>query len=105
MRNDVITLVKIEGYTNDKYGRQVMQEKKTEVFCDVQSIRQSEFTEAGKLGITPAFCFEIFAEEYEGQSEVEYAGARYKVYRTFRNRKFPDCLELYAAERTGVKNG
>lgn len=103
MRNDTITLVTIQGHSNDKYGRQVVRESKEEIFCDVQSVRQTEFAEAGKLGITPAYCFEIFAEEYSGQSEVEYNGARYKIYRTYRNRKFPDSLELYAAERTGVK--
>jgi len=105
MRNDTITLIKKTGQSNDAYGRQIIEETQTEIFCDVQSIRQTEFTEAGKLGIRPAFCFEIFAEEYNGEEEVEYLNRRFYVYRTYRNRQYPDRLELYVQDRSGVKNG
>lgn len=103
MRNDFVTLIKKSGTENDAFGRQIVTETATEIFCDVQSIRQTEFTEAGKLGIRPMFCFEIFAEEYNGEEEVEYLTRRYHVYRTYRNRQYPDKLELYVQDRTGVK--
>lgn len=105
MRNDSIKLIKKSGTDVDAFGRQIVTETATEIFCDVLSIRQTEFTEAGKLGIRPTYCFEIFAEEYSGEEEVEYDGRRYYVYRNYRNREYPDRLELYVQDRSGVKNG
>ena len=102
MRNDTLKLIKKNGASHDMYGRQTFQETATEIFCDVASIRQTEFIEAGKIGIHPAFCFEIFSEEYGGEEEVEYLNRRFYVYRTYRNRQYPDKLELYVQERTGV---
>ena len=101
MRNDVLTLVK-KTYVKDDYGVQREQTTERRVFCDVESITQKEFFAAENAGIRAAFRFDVFAYDYDGETEVIYNGGRYSIYRTYQ--KFNDILELYA-ERKTADNG
>ena len=64
-------------------GRAVVGNPK-EVYCDVKSITQTEWFEAGRNGIQhPAFVFVMNRNEYAGEEAVIYNGQRYGVYRTY----------------------
>lgn len=96
--SDVLTLVS-ETFLADDYGNQVATESETDVFCEVNSITQNEFFNAGREGHRPSFRFDVFFGDYNGEEIVEYNGKRYLVYRTYRNR---DTMELYVEMRVGV---
>ena len=66
------------------------------------SVSRREFYEAGRNGLNPEYMFTVFAGDYNGERVVEYNGARYAVYRTYRTRT--DYIEIYA-QREGGTNG
>ena len=100
-RSNVITLI---GTTREQDSFGIWREQYTErnVFCDVQSVSQTEFFEGGSNGLNPAYQFTMFFGDYNGESLVKYNGDTYAVYRTYHART--DDLELYV-ERKGGTNG
>lgn len=81
-------------------GRAVVGNPK-EVYCDVKSITQTEWFEAGRNGIEhPAFVFIIYSYEYSGEEIVEYEGQLYGVFRTYRGRN--EDLELHCEAKGGL---
>lgn len=73
----------------------------TEVFCDVKSITQTEWFEAGRNGIQhPEFVFIINRNEYSGQRVVLYNGQLYGIYRTYAGKN--ENLELYVEAKGGL---
>lgn len=95
---DVITLV-TQTITTDKYGNEVAKETERTVFCEVDSISQTEFYAAANTELNPEYKFTIFFGDYEGEEVVVFNGARYSVYRTYRT---GDNLELYAERKIGI---
>ena len=95
---DIITLV-TQTITTDKYGNEVATEKQKNVYCEVDSISQTEFYAAANTELNPEYRFTIFFDDYEGEEIVIYGGKRYSVYRTYRT---GDNLELYAERKIGV---
>ena len=99
-RSDVITLISKNSVQTNDYCW-VDQETRTEVFCDVRSISQTEWFNAGRNGIDhPAFIFVMNRNEYRGQQIVEFHGQRYGVYRTYMAKN--ENLELYCEAKGGV---
>ena len=94
---DVLTLIS-QTYTLDDYGNNVANETEFVVFCEVESITQSEFYAAANTELNPEYRFRVFFGDYDGQSVVEYDGKRYEIYRTFRS---GDYMELYAERKVG----
>ena len=95
---DVITLV-TQTITTDKYGNEVAKETERTVFCEVDSISQTEFYAAANTELNPEYKFTIFFGDYEGEEVVVFNGARYSVYRTYRT---GDDLELYTERKIGA---
>ena len=95
---DVITLI-TQTITTDKYGNEVPTETERTVYCEVDSISQTEFYAAANTELNPEYRFTIFFGDYEGESLVKFNGARYSVYRTYRT---GDDLELYTERKIGA---
>ena len=95
---DVLTLV-AQTVTLDDYGNEVATEVETQVFCEVDSITQSEFYQAANTELNPEYKFTIFFGDYSGQPIVIYNGVRYAIYRTYRA---DDNLELYVERKIGA---
>ena len=99
-RSDVICLVDFD-HVQDKNGVWQKTEVKTEVYCDVRSITQTEWFNAGRNGIEhPSFVFVITRNEYSGQEAVEYNGKLFGVYRTYMAKN--ENLELYCEAKGGL---
>ena len=96
--SDVITLV-TETFSTDAYGNQKPTESEQTVFCEVNSISQSEYFAGGQTGHRPVYRFDVFFGDYGDQRLVDYKEKRYYIYRVYRNN---DICELYAEERGGV---
>lgn len=101
-RSNEIKLIK-QIYRQDDILQWVATEEERIVFCDVRSITQTEWFEAGRNGIQPAFIFTINRYEYDNERIVEFEGKRYSVYRTYIGRN--EQLELHCEEKGGVQNG
>ena len=56
--------------------------EETTIFCEVDSITQSEFEAAGQKDIKPSYKFTVWSFEYNGQTEAEYKGQRLKSDRS-----------------------
>ena len=95
---DVITLV-TQTITTDKYGNEVATETEKTVFCEVDSISQTEFYAAANTELNPEYKFTMFVGDYEEEEVVVFNGARYSVYRTYRS---GENLELYAERKVGA---
>ena len=95
---DVITLV-AQTISTDQYGNEVATEVETQVFCEVDSITQTEFYQAANTELNPEYKFTIFFGDYSGQPIVIYNGVRYAIYRTYRA---DDNLELYVERKIGA---
>ena len=95
---DVIALV-AKTITTDKYGNEVSTEKERTVYCEVDSISQTEFFAAENTELNPEYKFTIFFGDYEGEDLVLFNNKRYSVYRTYRT---GDDLELYAERKIGA---
>ena len=95
---DVLTLI-AQTISTDQYGNEVATEVESTVFCEVDSITQTEFYQAANTELNPEYRFTIFFGDYDGQPLVIYNGVRYAIYRTYRA---DDNLELYVERKIGA---
>ena len=66
----------------------------------MKPIGRDEYATAGEQGMKARYMFEIFASEYDDQSEVLFGKERLTVYRTY-GPKDNDKIEVYAGQRVG----
>ena len=104
MTDTTIVLITQTGAKDQKGVWRETGEIQREVFASVQSVTRAEFFAGGQSGFRPEYRFDVFHAEYQGESECEYAGVRYAIYRTYRN-PHTDYMELYAERKVGVHNG
>lgn len=95
---DIITLLK-KSITTDAYGNEEVSEAEKTVFCEVDSISQSEFFAAADTELNPEYRFTVFFGDYNGEDVCKYNGTRYAIYRTYRA---GDYMELYAERKIGA---
>ena len=95
---DVLTLV-AQTVVTDVYGNEELTEKDRQIYCEVDSISQSEFYAAADTELNPEYRFTIFFGDYEGEKILKYHNVRYAIYRTYRA---GDNLELYAERKIGA---
>ena len=98
-RSDVINLMQVHKEQDD-YGRWVETYTKKQVFCQVESVSQREFFDAGRNGLNPEYMFVIFFGDYENEPVIEYNGQTYAVYRTYLTKT--DKMELYVERKGGT---
>ena len=96
----VISLISTEQVI-DSYGVPQTTYTPREVFAEVHSVRRSEFYNAGRNGLNPAFEFTMFQGDYQGETICEYEGKQYAIYRTY---IVPgtDYIELYVKREGGT---
>lgn len=100
-RSSILTLI-TTTQTQDTDGVWRPTSTRREIYCDVRSISRDEFFEAGRNGLNPAYQFDVFGPDYQGERICEWAGERFAIYRAYQTRT--DTLELYA-QREGGTNG
>lgn len=100
--DDVFCLIAM-AIAKDKYGISKPSYTSRRVYCKVLSVTRSEFFEAGRNGLNPAYKFTMFAGDYAGETLCEYRGQTYSIYRTY-HVPGTDMIELYV-ERKGGSNG
>ena len=94
--NEVITLLGTTVSDND-IGDMVGTPSRTEVFAHVKSVGASYKLQALAVGIRPKYRFVLQDRyDYDGQEQVEYDGALYRVVDTYRGED--QSIELTVAE-------
>lgn len=87
-------------YTLDALNQQIASLTTREVFCNIQSVTQSEWFNGGQQGLKPEYKVTMFAPDYEGEEIVSLNGTQYSVYRTYLRQD--ENIELYLEKRTGI---
>ena len=100
-RSDVINLIGVTREQDD-YGVWRSATTSRQAFCQVDSVTQREFFEAGRNGLNPEFKFTLFFGDYQNEPIVEYKGNQYAVYRTYLTRN--DTIELYVERKGGTNS-
>lgn len=98
-RDHVANLIR-ETYEEDALGQQMPIEHLREVFCQIDSVRQTEWFSAGQKGLKAQFLVKVFPDDYNGETLIEVDGVRYSIYRTFLNKH--DQMELYLERKGGA---
>lgn len=98
-RSDVITLV-AQSYAADAIGQQIATETTRDVFCQLSSVTQSEWFEAGRAGLKAEYRATMFAPDYDGEEIAIVNNRRYGIYRTFLGKN--ETIELYLERKAGV---
>lgn len=97
-----ITLVNYDTSTTDELGQIIEVETTTDLFAEVESISQSEFMQAGQIGLKPQYKFKIWMHEYNNQKVLIFENVRYSIYRTYLAKD--GRIELFTEERIGENN-
>lgn len=99
MIDGTLTLIR-RTYIKDEYGVDKVQiEKNHDIFCKIGFPTRVEFFEASRSGLRPSYQFNVNPLDYKGETEIEYEGKVYTVYRTYQ--PDADTIELYTEERIG----
>lgn len=101
-RSDIIKLVSITQEQDSRGVWHKTEQLKT-VYASVDSCTASEFFNAGRNGLKPAYRISMFVHDYSGEDIIEYNGKRYAVYRTYHSRN--DIIELHVQDKAGVQHG
>lgn len=95
------SVVKLVSYvvTYDEIGQPVHTSSDITVPCTVSSITRNEWSAAGVLGINPDVRLTTPLINYSGQTEAEFEGVDYSIYRTYER---GDIVELYLQRKAGI---
>lgn len=96
--SDIVTLVKLTDGGQDADGFPVAAEEiKTDVFCNMQSVKATEFYQAAEHGVNAVHTAVLHSYEYSGEKFADYNGIRYSVYRAY-EKQDKETVELTLAE-------
>ena len=113
--SDEITLISetipadYEDATNENGFGLTEEGMPVKVYANKKSVGYSEFFKAKMAGYTEELKFDVFTEEYAGQTLAEYNGKRYRVLRTYIDPKtggeYTELTLSDLSERGGAAGG
>lgn len=101
MNNAVKISLISKTYTLNPIGVPVATEQKNDVFAIKSSVNQSEFYQAGQIGLKPNACYTVRITDYHDEEELEADGQKWTIYRTYD--RIDGRVELYVTDRKGQK--
>ena len=103
--SDIVTLVTQTDGGQDADGFPIPgEEVKKSVFCNMQSVKATEFFHAAEHGVNAVHTAVIHSYEYDGEKFAEYNGIRYAVYRAY-EKQDKETVELTLAENVRDYSG
>ena len=103
--SDIVTLVKENQSGQDADGFPTYgTETKTDVFCNMQSVKATEFFQAAEHGVNAVYTAVLNSFEYSGEHFAEFKGVRYAVYRAY-EKQDKETVELTLAENVRYESG
>ena len=99
-RDGTVTLV-VPTYGRDDLKQFVKTgEELFTVFCEIESIGQTEWSSAGINGLKAEYRVTVWADEYRKATAAILDEVRYSIYRTFQPSE--DKIELYLTRKVGA---
>lgn len=98
-KSNVIYLISTE-YLQNELHQYYYSPVRRMVYCSVSSVSQSEWFEGGRNGLNPQLRFTMFAPDYHGESELEFEGVVYTIYRTYLGKD--EFIDLYTELKKGT---
>lgn len=86
-------------YTQDALLNFVETEVEREVLCEEEDMGGAEWHKAKQNGLSPRFMLKTATINYQGETELEYNGKRFNIYRTYKD---GDKIELYCEVAAGL---
>jgi len=68
------------------------------VLCGRRSITRSEHYQAAAVGLRPEIVLVINRHEYQGETELEFEGKRYRIERTYAAERARDVADFEELE-------
>ena len=99
MFKDVINLIQIKNTRSKTGGEKPEVTGEREVFCDIKSVRSTEFYQAYQSGLDVTKLFVIYDDDYDDERVVKYQDAYFTVVRTYLK---GELLELTCKKRNGL---
>lgn len=100
--DDTCILLKQKIISHDKIGNKIYsEEKKTEIFCNVNSVDRNQFYNAGAKGFKLSYIITINEFEYDDEEKLIYNNEMYDIVRTYELDN--GLLELTIGEKIGGK--
>ena len=100
MHCSVATLIQ-KAFSSDDIGNQIPIETETLIYTTEKSMNRYDWAEAGRIGLNPSHLLVTAAVNYSGETEIDYEGERYSIYRTYQR---GDEIELYLEKKGGVQD-
>ena len=103
--SDSIKLIRITDVELDDDGFPTGGEEiEMNVFCNMQSVKATEFFQAAEHGVNAVHTAVLHSYEYSGEKFAEYKGVRYAIYRSY-ERPERETVELTLAENVRLESG
>lgn len=84
MLNDVCTLISETSLVSDEGYGTAAQMRHRDVFCDVSKPGRAEFYQAFSAGLAADLIITVNADDYDGETLVEWSGVLYRVIRYYK---------------------
>jgi SPP1 family predicted phage head-tail adaptor len=103
--SDQLTLIKENASGQDADGFPTYGEEiKTTVFCNMQSVKATEFFQAAEHGVNAVHTAVLHSYEYSGEKYADFNGVRYAVYRAY-EKQDKETVELTLAQNVRFESG
>lgn len=98
---DRSVVIYLQSFTQaqNKLGQWEKTVTRRKVYAEVSSVGMNEWFEGGRNGLNPQYRFKVFQYDYNGETELEYDGKIYAIYRTYVDKH--ELIELYTEEKKG----
>lgn len=82
-------------------GETAEDDRTAEVIATITPVSRDETFQASQMKMKARYRMEVWAEEYDGQDEVEWDDKKYSIYRTY-GPTDAGRIELYVCDRIGT---
>lgn len=82
-------------------GETAEDDRTAEVIATITPVSRDETFQASQQKMQARYRMEVWAEEYDGQDEVEWDDKKYSIYRTY-GPTDSGRIELYVCDRIGT---
>ena len=88
----------------DENGEQLPEETTRTIYVTERTAYNNEINQAALEGLKLEYKLETFLFDYDGETEIEYQGKRFSIYRAT-SKPVNEIVELLLTTRVGVSNG
>ena len=104
MLNDVCTLISETSLISGEGYGTAAQMRHRDVFCETAKPGRAEFYQALTAGVAADLVITVNADDYDGETLVEWSGTLYRVIRFYR-RAVENVIDMTCKQEADLLNG